>query len=469
MTTSRLPRWLPALCALFPWACGPGSSDTAPIERVILITCDTLRADRLGAYGYRHPTTPNLDAFARESVVFDRAWSTAPMTTPAVSSIFTGRLPDELGVLSNKVQIAPEAISVTEIVQRAGIETAAVLSNYVLARRGLEEAGLQQGFDHYDDAMTTQEANRKDMFERDARGTTDAAIAWLRFCQESRFFLWVHYQDPHGPYTPPADCLEALDRPLTREPALRVGDNQRGLGSLPRYQALDGLTEPEAYRIRYDAEIRYFDRELGRLLDELRTREALDGALVIVTADHGESMGERDFWFSHGQHLHEELVRVPFLVRYPDGRPHPPTRVEDGYERCGEMVSHLDLMPTILDAFGLEGPPVYGTSLLQPALGGERLVAHMGAGWYGVTDGRYRTMTSKVGTRLFDVQADPFERNDLAPTDRRTSAELVQRLQRLKEELPEVRLEGVEVDRRRAADEANLRALGYVEDGQEEH
>jgi len=467
---SVLHRWLPgaaqlpgflAACSVSLVACASEVKPSAPVERVLLITCDTLRADRLGAYGYAHPTTPHLDRFAKKSLVFDRAYSTAPMTTPAVSAIFTGRLPDELGVMNNKVQIAPAAISMTEVISRAGIRTAAVLSNWVLARRGLEEAGLQQGFDHYDDTMTTREANRGHMFERDAAATTDAALAWVKRQQDRRFFLWVHYQDPHGPYTPPEDCLSALQRPLTAEPKLRVGQNQRGLGELPRYQAIGEERSPEAYRIRYDAEIRFFDREVGRLLDGLEKRTLLENMLVVITADHGESLGERNFWFSHGQHLFDELVRVPFIVRYPRGCARPSSAEDRGYRRVDRLVSHLDIMPTILDAFGLKGPQGYGQSLLRAELPEHRMVAHMGAGWFGVTDARHRCFSSRSSTHLYDVEKDPLETRNLAERDGTRVEEMLGRFEILKRGLATVKLEGVAVNRDSAEFEA-LKALGYA-------
>ncbi len=460
ITPCLLQRWLAFFAIAFS-ACGPATSSDGPIERVLLITCDTLRADRLGAYGYEHPTTPFLDEFAEAGVVYDRAYSTAPMTTPAMSSLFTGRLPDELGIKNNRVQIHPHAISLTEIVQSEGIPTAAVLSNWVLARRGLAEAGLQQGFDHYDDKMTTREVNRPDMVERNAKDTTDAVLQWLKWGQDERFFLWVHYQDPHGPYTPPDDCVELLERPLTGEAQLGVGTKQHGRGELPEYQALDGLRAPEQYRIRYDAEIRFFDREVGRLLRYFEKKGLLEGTLVIFTADHGESMGERNFWFSHGQHLHDELVRVPFIVRYPKGYAHPPTQHDGTYDRVPAMVSHLDVMPTILEAFELKGPTGYGQSLLTEEITGERLVAHMGAGWYGVTAGRFRTMTMRSNTYLYDVLEDPYESHDISKDNEARIGEIMQRFASLKESLVAVALEGVAIDKKEA-DLKALEALGYT-------
>src|SRR5204863_7160713 len=137
-----------------------------------------------------------------------------------------------------------------------------------------------------------------------APATTDAALAWLdQRTSDAPFFLWVHFQDPHGPYTPPADCMAALARPVTAEPDLKVGKDERGRGVLPLYQVVDDERRPEIYRQRYDAEIAFFDRELGRLLDGLRSRGVLAHALLVFSADHGESLGEHGYYFSHGQNL----------------------------------------------------------------------------------------------------------------------------------------------------------------------
>jgi arylsulfatase A-like enzyme len=239
--------------------------------------------------------------------------------------------------------------------------------------------------------------------------------------------------------------------------------NQRGLGELPKYQAVGTERAPEAYRIRYDAEIRYFDREFGRLLAHFSEHGLLENTLIILTADHGESLGERNFWFSHGQHLFDELVRVPFIVRYPAGYGGPPAVDEGTYRRVDPLVSHLDVMPTILDAFGLQGPAVYGHSLLAGELSGERMVAHRGAGWEGVTDNDYRTFSSRAGTHLYHVRQDPLETRNLAAQEGARVAGMKERFQALQAALPTVQLKGVAVDRD-AAELSALKALGYAGD-----
>ena len=446
---------------------------------MILVCCDTLRADRLGVYGYEHETSPALDRFAQEGVVFDRAFSTAPATSPAMSTVFTGRYPDELGVRGNRVQMPAGVETVAERLRAAGIETAAVVSNWVLSRENAAEgAGVSQGFAHFDDRMTsnwreqrgeTEDSgdphdshdDRTTLPDRGAADTTDAAIEWLEKRRDDRFFLWVHYQDPHGPYTPPAEDVAALERPLTDEPPLPLGRRQAGHGKLPLYQALGDERRPEFYRIRYDAEVRYFDRELGRLLEELEARGLLEGALVIVTADHGESLGEHDHWFAHGQHIHTEVVRIPLIVRYPSGVPHPEGSSDGSWQRVSTLVSQADLAPTILQAFGLTPPTSRGASLLASELPRDRAAAQMGAGWYGVTDGNYRLLwNAERELRLFDLTRDPGETRNLAADQPERVRDLMERFESARGRVPALELEGVRTGESDARERA-LDALGY--------
>jgi len=451
-----------------------GTSDR--IERVVLVCCDTLRADRLGVYGYPYDLSPNLDRFARECVVFDGAWSTAPATSPAMSTLFTGRYPDELGVRGNRVQMPPEIRTLPETLRTAGIETAAVVSNWVLSRENAAPgAGVAQGFGHFDDRMTSNWREQRGgatggrdpheaataLPDRGAPDTTDAAIEWLEARRGDRFFLWVHYQDPHGPYTPPEEDIVAVDRPLTDESPLQLGNRQAGFGKLPLYQALGDARHPEFYRIRYDAEIRYFDRELGRLLEELERRELMDGTLLVVTADHGESLGEHDHWFAHGQHIHGEVVRIPLIVRYPEGAPTPNATLEDGYRRVERIVSLTDIAPTILQAFGLRPEPGHGVSLLTRELPPFRPLAQMGAGWYGITDGRYRVQWNQDREiRLYNLETDPGETRDLSTREPARVRALMESFEAARSRVPSLDVQGVKTPEKETNERA-LDALGY--------
>jgi arylsulfatase A-like enzyme len=406
-------------------ACGGAREPSVPPGRaVILLTCDTLRADRLGLYGLERGTSPNLDALAREALVYDAAWTTAPLTGPALSALLTGRLPEELGLADNRNVLAGAAETLAERLAAAGVDTAAVVSNWVLRRRTeLPGAGVQQGFAHFDDRMESLEPSRPDLKERLARDTTDAALGWLDGREghdaERPFFLWVHYQDPHGPYTPPPECYvppSATDEGTEGEPALGVGRDQRGRGVLPAYQVVDEERRPEVYRARYEAEIRYFDRELGRLLEGLRARGLLERALVVFTADHGEALGEHGYYFSHGQNLHRELVRVPLLLRPPGGA--------DAPGRVASPASHLDLWPTVLAAFGLAPGTVRGLDLLAGTPPETRVLPQYLRGAWSATGARHRLIVERERRQLFDLATDPAEAHDLAAAE----PELVRRL-----------------------------------------
>jgi arylsulfatase len=445
-----------------------GSSAPAPrARRVILITCDTLRADRLGCYGYARPTSPHLDEFAREAVVFDNAWSTAPKTTPAVSALLTGRLPDEIGVTGgNRYLLPPAAVTLAELAREAGWHTGAVVSNWVLRDQPkYGGAGVQQGFEHFDDRMDLREISR-DVYERLAPATTDAAIAWLeerRARGEDRFFFWVHYQDPHGPYRPPAEILARFERPATAEPELPVGKTQRGFGQIPSYQALDSERRPEPYRARYDAEIAAFDEHFGRLLAWLHDAEWTRDALIVFTADHGESLGEQGYWFCHGENLHAEIVHVPLLVHFPEESSHVHA---DERGRVARPAGHLDLWPTILEALAVPEAGSRGLSLFQEELPERRFLKQtLGRlerdRWLALGDGRWRLVArSGEPPQLYDHASDPSEKVDLAARE----PDVVRELQRLHAEdkiahpyvpLKEQRIEGD------AETEHALNTLGY--------
>ena len=473
-------RSVPAIAlALGCAACSGSGPEPArgPARRVILVTCDTLRADRLGIYGYARPTSPRVDAFAREGVVFDEAYSCAPWTGPALSALLAGRLPDEIGVPGgNRYPMPPEAVTIAELARDRGVATAAVVSNWVLRRpdRSLGDAGVAQGFEHFDDEMPVREENRES-YERLAPATTDAALAWVdrhaRERGEDPFFLWVHYQDPHGPYAAPADVAARFERPPTDEPELPLGRDVKGKGQLPSYQALGAERRPEVYRARYDAEIALFDAELGRFLDGLRARGLYDEALIVLSADHGESLGEHGYWFCHGENVWREIVRVPLVVRFPPGCARVRGEAREGCERVGALASHLDLWPTILGALGVEAPPNRGASLLQERLPEGRVHAQTFSGpssprrWTGVADGRWRLVVAPgEPPKLFDVAADPYETDDLA----RRHPELVADLSRRFQEFVRLGAGAPLAETRPSADpatESALRRMGYTDVG----
>jgi len=335
-------------CAL---ACG-GTAEGPP--HILLVSVDTLRADHTSLYGYARDTTPRLREHFHESRggrVYERAYAAEANTAPSVVSLLSGRLPQEHGVRL-LYQQAPDGLeTLPDWLGAAGYVTAGVVSNVVLTEEAL---GIADRFDHYDD-FVDEPGSGRGVYERVASRTTDAALAWLagREPDDGPTFLWVHYIDPHGPYTPPADApkdfrhegFAPIDRTKTVDWASRAGGATR--------DALEWVD-------RYDEEIAYADREVGRLLDAHRELGFGDHAIAVFTSDHGETLAESERWFHHGHHVLEPLLRVPLALRGPG--------IPAG--RVREPVSLVDVAPTLLAAAGVEPPEsLAGRSLLEPAPG----------------------------------------------------------------------------------------------------
>jgi len=335
-------------------ACG---RDERPF--VLLITVDTLRADRLGAYGSPLGLTPHLDALAERSEVFDAAYAPASYTFPSVAALLSGRYPEEIGALANRSMLQARISTLAEVLSLYDWRTGAVVSNYVL-RRG---TGIEAGFEKYDDRVPELETKRTAL-KRSAADATDAALALLDRLAEAQGagrFLWIHYQDPHGPYVPPDGRRE---RYLERE--REAPDGRRRLPAhpecskldcIPAYQYFQGEHEAAFYRAGYDGEVSQLDEQIGRLFAGVEERGFLDNAVIVFTADHGESLGEDDYWFQHGEYVSDPLVRVPLMLRVP-GRPP---------ARRGDLCSLVDVFPTLLRLAGPSPPEGYrGRDLLAP-------------------------------------------------------------------------------------------------------
>jgi arylsulfatase A-like enzyme len=470
MDTQRAPHLLVAILAAFLTASCGGSkaSSTAagraisasqgPRPNIVFITCDTLRADRLGAYGSTETRTPELDALAARGVRFERAYATLPKTNPALSSMMTGRYPSAHGVRRNGAHLPESELTLAEILQAAGYNTAAFVSNHVMAARH----GLAQGFLLYDenlpDAIPTRQAQ-----ERIAGHLVDAVLAWTATRPAGPLFLWVHFIDPHGPYTPPG----YKDRAVASSPTGRsipVSRTDDGMEVIPAYQALPGVTQVDDYVARYDLEVEYMDSQVGRLVRGLEAGSILKDAVVLFAADHGESMGEHGFYFQHGSSLYESQIHIP-LILFGSGID---ARVEES------PISSVDVMPTVLEMAGVSQPRgIQGTSLV-------RLLTAAGAsssgGAEGGNNGRIlfaelgKKFAAIQGTRkliwdggareldLLDVAADPDESHNLSgssPEEGRRLFESVARFTRenTRDEAPATDAETLKT----------LKSLGYVE------
>lgn len=345
---------------------------------IVIISIDTLRADRLPIYGYARGRTPALDALANDAVVFDRAYAHAPQTLPSHTSMLTGQLPFEHAVRDNLgFTLASGAVTMPGLLSQAGYATAAFVSSFVLR----PDTGLSQGFNTYDATLPASATDRSPgQVQRPGLQTFDAADRWLSTLQGDRAFVFFHIYEPHKPYAPPPP-FDTLDHP-------------------------------------YDGEVAQADHVVGRLLDRLKALDRYDDALIVVTADHGEGLGDHGEE-EHGLFLYDEVMRVPLIVKLP-GQAH-------AGRRATVPVQHIDLMPTILAAAGIAAPqglrgrdlaPVLrNTGSVAPAgIYAEALYARYHFGWselLSLTDERYRFIEAPR-VELYDLERDPGERSNVA-------------------------------------------------------
>jgi len=405
-------------------ACGAdpaGVSDGPRLRSAVLITLDTTDPAALDPYAPGGRLTPELARFARESVVYERARSVAPLTTPAHASMLTGLYPPRHTVRDNGYLALPEsADTLAERARAAGFATGAFVAAAVLG----PEYGLQQGFERYDPAPRSG-THIGAVGERPAAAVTDAAERWLDGRPEDRpFFLWVHYFEPHMPYAPAAEFLE------------RAGGDA------------------------YLGEVAAMDAAFGRLLARLRAEPGYADMAIVVVADHGESRN-RHGEATHGLFAYDATLHVPLIVRYPGGR--------RAGERSAATTSIVDVFPTLLAAMGLSAPAgVDGVDLGAGDPPPERGVyfesyyAFLNYGWsplagWADASGKYIHGTDP---ELFDAQDEAEERNLFAAGDAR--AERARKGIAALAARPALERAAVGAG---GASEAELRALGYAAAG----
>jgi len=423
-----------------------------PIQRgrwnVVVVLVDTLRADRLAAYGYGRPTSPHFDALAADSYLFTGARAQSSCTSPSVNSLLTSRYPSRfLGQPGGAVGIPPAIPSIAELLGARGWSTGAVSASPVVRKTPTPfnpGAGFGRGFARFDEACLW----------RGAACVTNHGIAAAERLREP-FFLYLHYIDPHGPYDPPQPFRKQFRVGRTTQQWALRGDPAplaRTIEGGPRVAF--GPHEVRFLQGLYDGEIAYFDAQLGRLVGWLREKSLLQRTILVVLSDHGESFLEHG-GVRHCATVYDTEIKTPLLLRLP--------RQRDG-ERLSGAVENLDLVPTLVDLLGLptEGRGFEGTSLL-PRLSGEagdeRLAFSMMNRWRAVAGDRYKLVT-EIGTdtwHLYDLRRDPGERHDV-------KGEAPEAFARLRAALEEqlARTEGPESQRHAAEAEARLRALGYL-------
>lgn len=401
------------------------SGTTSPADGpIVLISIDTLRADRLPAYGYSKIETPHIDRLIADGVLFERAYSHSPQTLPAHTSILSGQLPFEHGVRDNiGFTVRPGQPFLQQRLKDAGFATGAFVSAYVLRL----QTGISQGFDVYDDRLPAASPERPlGQVQRPGDQTVAAAISWIDRQSSSKFFAFVHIYEPHRPYAPP-----------------------------PRF----------AKASPYDGEVEYSDEIVGRLLDHLRAKDLYDRATIVLLADHGEGLGDHGEE-EHGIFLYRETIQVPLVVKLPAWH--------GGGRRVAAPVQHIDLLPTILDLVGGEHsrlrpddrqgrsltPVLTGSGELPPpSVYSESLSPRYHFGWselYALTDERYRLIRAPRD-ELYDVAQDPGERQSIAAERPQARAAMRGALDRIVANVAVTAPSSVSDEDRR-----KLAALGYV-------
>ncbi|HVR71128.1 MAG TPA: sulfatase-like hydrolase/transferase [Vicinamibacteria bacterium] len=361
-----------ALVAVAGWRLGRHTER----PNLLLVTIDTLRADRVGAYGYAAAATPNLDRLAAGGVRFENAQAAVPLTGPSHATIFTGQYPPVHGVRDNVAfRLGTQHPTLAGLLRDRGYRTAAVVGAFPVA----SGFGFGQGFDHFSEELHESPAGGQGA-ERPAREVADAALEWLSKPGRGPFFLWVHFYDPHDPYTPPAPFRERFaDRP-------------------------------------YDGEVAYADAELGRILEAVGASGEEDRTLVVALADHGEGLGEHGE-STHALLLYESTLRVPFIAAGPGV---PAGRV------VRARVGAVDVLPTVLGLMGMPTPAGLPGRDLRAALDegaptrqplyAESLFGRLNCRWAALrswTDGDFKLVVGGE-PELFDLRSDPGEQRNLA-------------------------------------------------------
>jgi arylsulfatase A-like enzyme len=459
--------------------CGQAGPDRPD---VLLVSVDTLRADHVGSYGHRLDTTPNLDRLAASGVRFDDATVQSPKTWPSMASMLTSTYPASNGIRIHPRRPLPAAsLTLAEMLREAGYRTGAVVANVNLGRQFAFDQGFDLFVESWAEALERQGGDVR-LIEvvggvkrfTNATIVTDQGIALLGELASARpYFLWLHYMDPHGPYLPPREYGHLFADSYPPDP---VEPHK-----IPRFQRQSSphtgelVRDAGFYRAQYDREIRYFDDELGRLLEAVERRGLHRSTLIVLTADHGESLGEHDHFFRHGPVPYQTNARVPLVLRLPG-------RLPAGHVVTAP-VALLDLMPTILDLVDVPVPPTArGVSLLPRIDDGdaEGPLVFMESGGFepwqlSVRRGPWKLVHVRAPRDrerlrggeflLFDVARDPDEKRNLAARRPEITRELRAALDEWLRTTPEYRgseekpLESLDPDTQEM-----LEALGYVDE-----
>jgi choline-sulfatase len=411
-------------------------AEGAKPPNIILITLDTTRADRMGFLGSKRGLTPNLDALAKQSVVFTRAYAQAPLTTPSHAALLTGTYPQYNHVEDLGEPLRPELPYLPDLLHEHGYHTAAFVGSMVLDPASVAAAGFDRGFETYDANFHNSKPgeDRYQSLERRAEDVANHAMGWLSRHQQTPFFMWLHFYDAHEPYDPP----EPFKAHYASEP--------------------------------YDGEIAYTDSIVGSVLEVLQRHGLYQNTIIAVAADHGEAFGEHgEKW--HGVFLYDETIHVPLLLKMP-GENFAGKRVES-------RVALADVAPSLLQAARIPIPStMQGQSLfplMEPpksaeskenkpqdrAIYSESVYAHRAFGWSELRSWRAQKYLYVQAPReeLYDQVSDPNALKNLAPDAKAVADTLDGQLSTFRNKTSSATVAKAELDPARVE---NLRALGYL-------
>lgn len=464
-----------------PSASGSPATDrdvNSDVKRIILITVDTLRADALSLYG-GSTETPQLDLLAEEGWVYQNAISPAPWTLPAMASILTGLSPAVHQVVTEETQLSERLPTLAEQFSEAGYLTAAIVSNPYLAAH----SNFTQGFEEYyylspEESWLTPVSTLGSMLLEWASyyeipylaseksfstaEVTDFAQQWIEQNQEQDFFLWLHYFDPHTPYSPPEDFLAERQPP---EGMTMEFDDQ--------YQVNSGLLTLDAeqrewVRELYDAEVRYVDQNLGRLFNRLRRLNLYDETLIVVTSDHGEEFWEHGRTY-HAHTLYNELLQVPLIIKPPLSTGREPASI-------ASLVTTQSIFSTLQEICDLSRPterfvtPALPLASSEPSR--ERVVYSSALLFSDVQEAvitdDYKYIRSRITEReeLYDLKQDPEEQHSLGASYSEKKWELSESLEQVRVRSENIRASmGLTGQKGKPSPEAirRLKALGYIQ------
>lgn len=458
--------------------CGGKKQIETGYRHILLLTIDTLRPDFLGIRGYPLPASPTIDSLLSSGTDCTRAMTPIPRTTQALGSMLTGCYPHTTMIRTLYDSLSADVVSLAELAHESGYATIAVVSNHVLPPK----RRLDRGFDIYDFA--------DDM--RDADGTTRAAIERLSaLSPDDSIFVWVHYIDPHVPYYPPPQLARAFDPSYEGSYRDHFGEVKGGMGDnaypadLGKIAAVFENTLPEEVnehiRKLYAADIRFTDNAIASLLEWMRRILGNDW-LIIFASDHGESLGEHDYYFDHGDYVYNASLRVPLGFVFPANDRFAGRRTID------DWVSLVDVMPTMLELMHLNAPPdipytIEGRSLV-PFFRGEPLppracFAECGHSFFPKQvkrrmhfsiAGRFRSVIlgdwkliwtpgrTTMAYELYDLKSDPHETKDLVDQNPEIAFELQELLKRWTVSAGQSENQTISDD-----DLERLRSLGYIQ------